>query len=372
MTSTSPNADEGLIPSLLQAQAGVGRFMVAVCKLDGPVPIRPPQSPQLKPFTFFMTRASQPDGSKQLFLNMGYFDTLTDAEGWARLARRHYPGAFATIAPGIRSASVHPAAPASALGAFDAGLLTPEAVPGGTDQSLSDTQVLKILEARHVPSDRAEATPDLDQVALLSPEDTGTRLALKEAVVQGAPVCFAVQLHWSTEPIDVSRVRPLALSEALTLYVTQSRRRGRCRYFLRVGFFADPLSAKEVAVQVRTRFDSAAVVPVIEPEITRAREAGMGRSVIPCLAEPPVDLYYETGDLADPPYQVKQAAAGGPRNRRRVAGSERSVRGEIWAESDTLSESGVRHLRIEALDQMSGRWKRIRLRDLAPNDRPSR
>jgi hypothetical protein len=98
-----------------------------------------------------------------------------------------------------------------------------------------------------------------DQIALLRPEDTGTRRALKEAVVQGAPVFFAVQLHWSAQPIDLSRVPSLAIFKGYTLYATESRREGRSRYFLRLGFFGDPISAKQVAFQVRSNFPSAAV-----------------------------------------------------------------------------------------------------------------
>src|SRR5208282_5544822 len=99
-----------------------------------------------------------------------------------------------------------------------------------------------------------------DQIALLRPDDTGTRRALKEAVAQGAPVSFAVQLHWSALPIDLSCVPSLAIFKPYTLYARESRREGRSCYFLRLGFFADPFSAKQVAVQVRSTFASAAVV----------------------------------------------------------------------------------------------------------------
>ena len=155
---------------------------------------------------------------------------------------------------------------------------------------MTDTQVMKILERRHVSAAQHDVDESsCDQIALLRPDDTGTRQALKEAVVQGAPVSFAVQLQWSAEPIDLSRVPALAIFKAHTLYATESRREGRSRYFLRLGFFADPISAKQVAVQVRSNFASAAVVPVVEQEVTRAREAGMGTSSIPYLVEQPVD-----------------------------------------------------------------------------------
>src|SRR5579862_6504457 len=118
MTSTSatPIATSDPNPTH-RAQARTGRFMLTLCPLATPVSLRPPQSPRLKPFTFFMSRARQPDGSERLYLHMGYFETLAEAEGWAESVRRHYPTAFATLAP-IK------------------------------DESLSDTQVLRILETR--------------------------------------------------------------------------------------------------------------------------------------------------------------------------------------------------------------------------------
>src|SRR5215470_13122873 len=80
-----------------RAQAGTGHFMLTLCELSAPICIRPPQSPRLKPFTFFMSRARQADGGERLYLHMGYFETLADAERWAETVRRHYPNVFATI-----------------------------------------------------------------------------------------------------------------------------------------------------------------------------------------------------------------------------------------------------------------------------------
>src|SRR6202042_2116967 len=184
------------------------------------------------------------------------FETLADAERCLGAVRGRYPNAFATIAP------VESLRPAHA-----------EA------HSLTDTQVLKILGSRRVTAAQDDVEErNCDQIALLSPDDTGTRRALKEAVAQGAPVSFAVQLHWSALPINLSDVPSLAISKPHTLYATESRREGRSCYFLRLGFFADPLSAKQVAVLVRSTFASAAVVPVVEQELTRVREAAGGTS----------------------------------------------------------------------------------------------
>jgi len=346
--------------------------MLTLCRLAAPVSIRPPQSPQLKPFTFFMSRTRQPDGSEELYLHMGYFETPADAERWVEAVRRHYPSAFATLAPVAFLRPANSAAPSLPPAASQ------PVVPQGSDpapvkdESLTDTQVLKILEARRVSAVHGDVDErNCDQIALLRPEDTSTRQALKEAVVQGAPVSFAVQLLWSAQPIDLSRVPSLAIFKAHTLYATESRRQGRCRYFLRLGFFADPISAKQVAVQVRSIFDSAAVVPIVEQEVTRAREAGMGTSAIPCLVEQRVDLGIESNGTPGSPPPSKPLSVAPRRVRRGAEKVEQTLeppaeRG-MWTEPDSLSESGVRHLRVEVQEHSTGRWRRIRLGAKPPN-----
>lgn len=140
-------------------------------------------------------------------------------------------------------------------------------------QSLSDSQVLRILEDRR-PDGKAGGPGET--VALLKPDDTGTRHALKQAVAQNAPVFFAVQLRWSVEPIDVSKVPPLAIFGAYTLYTVEGRREGRRWYGLRLGFFSDAISAKQVAHYVRSEFNSVAVVPVSTQERDRASGTEQG------------------------------------------------------------------------------------------------
>ena len=304
-----------------RAQAATGPFMLTLCRLAAPASIRPPQSPQLKPFTFFTSRALQPDGSERVYLHMGYFESLTDAERWLQIARGRYPDAIATIAP-----------------AADSRLLT-------------DSQVLKMLDTGSVAADQDHVDAgNCDQIALLRPEDTGTRRALKEAVVQGAPVFFAVQLHWSAQPIDLSRVPSPAIFKGHTLYATESRREGRSRYFLRLGFFGDPISAKQVAFQVRSNFASAAVVPVAEQEVTRAREAGTGTS-IPYLEQPGGDRGPDSNGAAASPPEPKPSSAVSHRASRSGETLAQTLRRlaarEMWNAPDSLNESGVRHLRIE-------------------------
>jgi|HubBroStandDraft_4_1064222.scaffolds.fasta_scaffold00566_14 hypothetical protein len=335
-------------------RSATGHFMLTLCRLPGPVSIRPPESPQLKPFTFFTSRECEPDGHEHLYLHMGYFETLADAEKWVEGVRGRFPNAIATIAPTAFLRPSNAEAPASqVVDAQPKVTVTQKSDLTATeDKSLSDTQVLKILETRGVVRGRDEVDErNCDQIALVRPEDTGTRHALKEAVVQGAPVSFAVQLQWSAQPIDLSRVPSLAIFKANTLYATECRRDGRSRYFLRLGFFGDPISAKQIAVQVRSNFASAAVVPVSDQEVTRAREASKDNSSIPSLVQQEVNRTVDSNSTPALPTASEPASDTGRRLSRDDRTLERALkrlaRREMWTNPDLLSESGVRHVKVE-------------------------
>jgi hypothetical protein len=111
-------------------------------------------------------------------------------------------------------------------------------------------------------------------VAVLAPEDTNTRLTLREAVARNTPVSFAVQLQWSVQPIDVKSIVRHPIFNAYTLYAAGGRRAGRTWFFVRLGFFNDAVSAKQVAHYLRRDFASAAVVPVSPGERQEALQMG--------------------------------------------------------------------------------------------------
>ena len=359
MTSKSAQADGSSNPGAVQwAQAGSGHFMLTLCRLAAPVAIRPPQPPQSQPYTFFMSRAPQPDGSERLYLHVGYFETLADAQRGVEALRPHYPNAFATVAPF----------------AFASQPLVTQSTDAAPvkDESLTDTQLLKILETRGVSAAGDDVDESSrDQIELLRPDDTGTRQALQEAVVRGAPVSFAVQLLWSAHPVDLSSVPSLAAFKPYTLYATENRREGHSRHFLRLGFFADPISAKQVAVQVRSTYGSAAVVPVVEHEVTCAREASMGNSAIPYLVRQRVDRGIDFGGVAGAPTQAgpsSDAPSRAPRGAEAVEQTHKPrAKSKAWRDPDSLSESGVRHLRVEVLEHSTGRWRIVRLEDVPSN-----
>jgi hypothetical protein len=278
--------------------------------------------------------------------------------------------------------------------------------------SLSDTQVLRLLESRR-PSG-GEAPAELaggGSIQLLKPDDTGTRRALREAVASNAPVSFAVQLQWSVQAVELDKVPPLAIFSAYTLYTVEGSRDGRKWYGLRLGFFSDAISAKQVAQYVRSEFTSVAVVPVSPQEKARATDeeqaAMLGAPVVPRERREEFKLIDDDniaravpkpaagppspnpGARAAPRLAIGRAlrqADAAPRARGRPGGNvgARDRRGQPTLEEtleilgaselsidtgtgDTINDSGVRHLRVQVqknspfsklLERLSERMKK--------------
>jgi hypothetical protein len=268
--------------------------------------------------------------------------------------------------------------PAPVLAALD---------PVRDDNDFSDTQVLKFLETRR--ADGTEITGvdvETGAISLLKPDDTGTRRALKQAVTENAPVWFAVQLQWSVQPVELNRVPPLAIFSAYTLYTVEGSRDGRKWYGLRLGFFSDAISAKQVAYYVRSEFTSVAVVPVSPQERGRATDVEK-KADLPFpkkTRQEPVDEFklIDSDDHSVPNGRPRQAAkpvatkpagpaksappravargaqANSGRVRARDARSPQTLEetleilgaGELEMDGgngESLNESGVRHLRVE-------------------------
>jgi len=256
------------------------------------------------------------------------------------------------------------------------------------DNNFTDTQVLKFLETRRADGTELSGIDvETGAISLLKPDDTGTRRALKEAIVDNAPVSFAVQLQWSVQPVELSKVPPLAIFSAYTLYTVEGSRDGRKWYGLRLGFFSDAISAKQVAYYVRSEFTSVAVVPVSPQERTRASDVDKKAELAfpkKTRQEPVDEFKLIDSDERPAPARFRQAAAkpaaparDGPAKTappvaaaaRRVPKANGRVRareartpqtleetleilgaGELEMDNgngETMNESGVRHLRVE-------------------------
>jgi hypothetical protein len=129
-----------------------------------------------------------------------------------------------------------------------------------SEETLSNTGALRVLEG----SEASTATKTQS-----SPRSRTSAPAHEKA-------CYAVQLVWSVKPIDMGRVPQLAIFSAYTLYGAQGHRDGRRWYGLRLGFFTDAISAKQVAHYVRADFATVSVVPVTTRERDQAGRAVSG------------------------------------------------------------------------------------------------
>jgi hypothetical protein len=289
---------------------------------------------------------------------MGYFATLAEAQHWSQLMRGTYPSAVASAAPAAvlqqRASGVPTLSPAS-----------PDPAPS-EDKSLTDTHVLQILETRRVaPMQDGTAERHSGAISLLRPDDTDTRRVLKEAVVQGTPVSFAVQLHWSVQPIDLTNVPALPIFRAYQLYLTEGRRDGRSWHCLRLGIFNDAISAKQVAYYVRSNFASIAVVPISEQERTHANENRIDSSALADPVQQRIDQILDSGRARTNPSpgsapksdRANARSAGAPTRAAETLEQtlELLAASEIWTDSDSLSETGVRHLKVDVRKRTSKR-----------------
>ena len=266
--------------------------------------------------------------------------------------------------------------------------------------SLTDTQVLKILEDRRADDGERNNEDVGSGISLLKPDDTGTRRALKEAVQENAPVSFAVQLYWSVQPVQLDKVPPLAIFSAYTLYTVEGSREGRKWYGLRLGFFSDAISAKQVAYYVRSEFTSVAVVPVSPAEKSRASDeenraatGALMKKRVPEQKTEEFKLFEDDKGAREPPQApppkpaaAAPAAKGAPVKKNKPLGKVRAKESrpqktleetlEILGASEleidsgrgeTLNDTGVRHLRVQVskntpfaklLDRLSERVRR--------------
>jgi hypothetical protein len=216
------------------------------------------------------------------------------------------PAARTPAPPSVTEPQVqHPAGGRSAP--VDTGGAVVPGAAGGRADELSDSQVLRILEARRA-SATGQPTPGArvgaSDIRMLNPDDTQTWRDIRSQILRDAAVHFAVQLAWSVTPIDLERIPGLAIFNAYTLYKVEGNREGRRWYGLRLGFFSDAVAARQVALYVRSEFATVAVVPVSAKERTDAMQVGAielprrGPAASTPAAEDEIELIDEAVDAA--------------------------------------------------------------------------
>jgi len=298
--------------------AAEGKFVITLCSVATPVTIPQPRSPQLTRFRFFLGQTLEA-GRKRYTLYMGHFTVRAEAEKWLKVLRGIYPDAFVSEESDAQAGS------------------------------FTDTQVLSILEQRRTdPTTELVDESAIRNISVLRPDDTGTRLALKDAVRHNAPVSFAVQLQWSTQPIDLSMTPRHPIFGSYTLYTTQARLEGRDWFCLRLGFFGDAISAKQVAQYLFPDFPSVAVVPVDSLEYAKALETGRRSAGAVSSAQirqerAAVPTLHDSKRAPATPTGVKRAGVTLEETLETLKTSEFAMDFE-----DESSTTGVRHLQVIA------------------------
>jgi hypothetical protein len=203
-------------------------------------------------------------------------------------ATKAAPPAVQIPAPPVQAATPAPKAPPEPTVQMPAPQITMSATAAVNNvrqvieelDDLSDTQTIRLLE-RHSPYKEGSQEASVDEaIRVVKPDDVQAMQAIKSDVKRNAPVLFAVQLDWSVSSFDMAKVPPLAIFNAYTLYTTEANREGRTWYGLRLGFFSDAVSAKQVAYYVRSDFKTVSVVPVTTIEKERATDLNADRSGI--------------------------------------------------------------------------------------------
>jgi hypothetical protein len=378
---------------------GTALYIINLASSTTPMALEVPDAHELEGFAVFRSRRVE-DGRDRYRLHLGYFESREEAQRVLPVVRAQYPASWVALAPADSMGSLDdtnvaqfkfirqkkpqavakpyiPAPEPVRATPVKATLVAPRNAPVGTRPvatsaptvsrvPMTPQQVLRLLEsAPRAYTPVAPATPRSEPA--------------EGSFAQGQK--FAVQLVWATTPVQTSKVPQLAIFEAYTLYSVQVDRAGRRWYGLRLGFFKDPLSARQVALYARSDFSAAAVVPVSDRECDKASAVATAAQAAPAVpvkvpaANSSNDEIVLTPDSAPErskpaPAQparaatlakagAHQSAAGKrPNAKRRVDKTAEQLLEELGADeltiqpgapNDELSESGVRHLSVSVV-----------------------
>jgi len=292
-------------PAAQDAASGA-LFIITLKASTAPMALEVPTLPELAGLAVFRSRKVE-DGSERFRLHLGYFESTDSAEAVLPVIREHFPAAWVGPAPNSGLGSLDDTSVAQfkfikapntiaqgststrlrALNAAPSKPVPAEPAPPSV-KAVTKTPPKAVVTAPPTvqATARIASPPPIAPKAVLSLLESGstpapqlteqTRMQPRErAAVIGAIQRFAVQLVWSTNPVNLTDVPKLAIFDAYTLYKVQVDRAGRRWYGLRLGFFADPVSARQVSLYARSDFTAAAVVPVSDRECDRATQAAV-------------------------------------------------------------------------------------------------
>jgi hypothetical protein len=159
-------------------------------------------------------------------------------------------------------------------------------------------------------------------------------------------------------PFDLSSLPSLSIFRSYTLYAAQGKQGGLPWYSLRLGFFSDAISAKQVAHYVRPSFASVAVVPITEEERERSDERRVDPAGLATAGEPQdgfgqhLDQTLGFDRTPAQPVSAETSSATSPlapaaRRESLEQTLELLAATEIWSDEESFSQTGVRHLKVD-------------------------
>ena len=75
-----------------------GRFVINLCSVSQPITIPRSADPQLTRFRFFFSHCWE-NGRRGFRLNLGFFQTIVEAQKWHAILSKIYPDAFVSESP---------------------------------------------------------------------------------------------------------------------------------------------------------------------------------------------------------------------------------------------------------------------------------
>lgn len=243
-------------PGVAPSSAAPPQYVITLVSSWTPMPLKAPAAPELAGMAVFRSQRRE-DGRQRFRLHIGFFPSLETAEAALPFVRDAYPAAFAGLAPDTNMGSLDD----TAVARFS--VIRPIEV---TPQAPATKAPLPKI---HVEPTARPATAGRDPTAPTAPPTPAPQQRVPDEPTQQ----YAVQLLWSAKPVDVSVIPPLEIFDGYLLYAVETKRGGRRMYGVRLGFYADALSAGLVARYVRPAFAKTVVVPVSDRECTRASTA---------------------------------------------------------------------------------------------------
>jgi hypothetical protein len=283
-------------------EEAVPLHVITLASSVAPLSLRAPTSPKLAGLAVFRSRSVE-DGRERFRVHIGYFASEAEAEKALPIVRESYPAAIVSVAPQSSMGSlddtamarfsilrpaekpaVTPATPAARAAApvslapppsphapaarAAVAPAPPRAVPKAVPAPVAHSSSLLDGPMSKAFSETTQAPPVLtaaDAVAAQPLAELGAREAQH----------YAVQLIWSRGAIDLNAIPVLAIFSGYLLYAVETEPGARRFFGVRLGFYADALSARLVAQYVRSEFKGVAVVPVSQREMTRASTAAI-------------------------------------------------------------------------------------------------